>query len=100
MVVHRHGVRIFGDGILVDVLKSHHDGGLVMDTFTATAIPRCQFGRGYDAHEKNVTNSRGILNIQGSGVSSKTLQIPCNLWPEAADGNNRCSGVAHVPIRT
>jgi hypothetical protein len=60
--------------MLVGVLESNRDRGLVLDTFTSPAIPQWYFARGYDWHEDNVANPRRILNIQGLAVPSKTSQ--------------------------
>jgi hypothetical protein len=65
VVVHRHGLRLFRDGILVLIPKSDHDRVLVLDALTASSVPTGYFGRGKDGHEKNVAKSRGILNIRG-----------------------------------
>jgi hypothetical protein len=59
--------------MLVGVLESNCDRGLVLDTFTSPAIPQWYFARGYDWHEDNVTNPRGILNILRSGSAFEDI---------------------------
>jgi hypothetical protein len=73
MVVYDNGVCIFRDGMLVGVLESNRDRGLVLDTFTSPTIPQWYFTRGYDGHEDNVTNPRGILNIPRSGSAFEDI---------------------------
>jgi hypothetical protein len=69
VVVYRHGLCPFRDGILVVIPKPDHDRVLVLDALAASTVPTGYLGRGEDEHEEKVAKSRGILNIRRPGCA-------------------------------
>jgi hypothetical protein len=92
VIVDDDGVRLFRDGMLVGVLKTHHDRDADAQAFAAPAILRQEVRWDRDGHRNNLATPGAILKDSWAGCALRDIAKGVNLGARMPFDSAPCRG--------